>query len=108
FVPDTLAEDGDPLDAMVLLGEPTFPGCEIQARIVAMLDMSDDKGPDQKLLFAPCPIPTGTTSTGSTRSPRTCCGRSSTSSPSTSSSRTRRSTTTAGGAPSGDTVSPPR
>ena len=33
FVPDTLAEDGDPLDALVLLGEPTFPGCEIQGRI---------------------------------------------------------------------------
>jgi len=40
FVPDTLAEDGDPLDALVLLGEPTFPGCEIQGRIVGMLDMA--------------------------------------------------------------------
>ena len=57
FVPDTLAEDGDPLDAMVLLGEPTFPGCEIQARIVAMLDMADDKGPDQKLLVVPLTDP---------------------------------------------------
>ena len=57
FVPDTLAEDGDPLDAMVLLGEPTFPGCEIQARIVGMLDMADDKGPDQKLLVVPLTDP---------------------------------------------------
>jgi inorganic pyrophosphatase len=57
FVPGTLAEDGDPLDAMVLLGEPTFPGCEIQGRIVGMLDMSDDKGPDQKLLVVPLTDP---------------------------------------------------
>jgi inorganic pyrophosphatase len=57
FVPDTLAEDGDPLDAMVLLGEPSFPGCEIQARIVGMLDMADDKGPDQKLLVVPLTDP---------------------------------------------------
>ena len=57
FVPDTLAEDGDPLDALVLLGEPTFPGCEIQVRIVGMLDMADDKGPDQKLLVVPLTDP---------------------------------------------------
>ena len=55
--PHTLAEDGDPLDAMVLLGEPTFPGCEIQARIVGMLDMADDKGPDHKLLVVPLTDP---------------------------------------------------
>jgi inorganic pyrophosphatase len=57
FVPDTLAEDGDPLDALVLLGEPTFPGCEIQARIVGMLDMADDAGRDQKLLVVPLTDP---------------------------------------------------
>jgi inorganic pyrophosphatase len=34
FIPDTLAEDGDPLDALVLVGEPTFPGCHIRARAV--------------------------------------------------------------------------
>src|SRR4029450_13508053 len=57
FVPGTLAEDGDPLAALGLLGEPTFPGCEIQARIVGMLDMADDKGPDQKLLVVPLTDP---------------------------------------------------
>ena len=57
FVPGTLAEDGDPLDALVLLGEPTFPGCEILVRIVGMLDMADDKGPDQKLLVVPLTDP---------------------------------------------------
>src|SRR3954466_9004727 len=50
FVPDTLAEDGDPLDAMVILEEPTFPGCHLRARPVAVFWMSDEKGPDAKLL----------------------------------------------------------
>jgi inorganic pyrophosphatase len=53
FVPGTLAEDGDPLDALVLLSEPTFPGCLIDTRVVGMLDMADDKGRDQKLLVVP-------------------------------------------------------
>jgi inorganic pyrophosphatase len=50
FVPDTLAEDGDPLDAMVILDEPTFPGCHVLARAVAVFWMSDEAGPDAKLL----------------------------------------------------------
>ena len=53
FVPDTLARDGDALDVLVILGEPTFPGCRIAARVLGMLDMSDDKGPDEKLLCVP-------------------------------------------------------
>jgi inorganic pyrophosphatase len=57
FVPGSLAEDGDPLDALVLLSEPTFPGCEIQSRIVGMLDMADDAGRDQKLLVVPLTDP---------------------------------------------------
>jgi inorganic pyrophosphatase len=54
FVPHTLAEDGDPLDAMVILEEPTFPGCHITARPVAVFWMSDEKGPDAKVL---CVVP---------------------------------------------------
>src|SRR5665811_327448 len=50
YIPGTLARDGDPLDALVILGEPTFPGCHIHARVLAMLDMADDKGPDEKIL----------------------------------------------------------
>jgi len=50
FVRDTLAEDGDPLDILVLLDEPTFPGCHITARPVAVFWMSDEKGPDAKVL----------------------------------------------------------
>ncbi len=50
FVPDTLAEDGDPLDALVLLEEPTVPGCYISARPLGILWMEDEKGPDAKLI----------------------------------------------------------
>ena len=50
YVPDTLAEDGDPLDALVLLDDPTFPGCWVTARPVAILWMEDDKGPDAKVI----------------------------------------------------------
>lgn len=50
FVPDTLARDGDHLDALCILGVPTFPGCTISSRILGVLDMTDDKGPDEKLL----------------------------------------------------------
>jgi inorganic pyrophosphatase len=57
FVEDTLAEDGDPLDALVLLDEPTFPGCLIDARVVGMFRMSDEKGPDDKVLCVPAHDP---------------------------------------------------
>lgn len=50
FVPDTLAEDGDPLDVLVLLEDPTFPGCWVNARPVGVLWMADDKGPDAKII----------------------------------------------------------
>ena len=50
FVPDTLADDGDPLDVLVLLDEPTFPGCHITARPVGVFWMSDEKGADAKVL----------------------------------------------------------
>ena len=53
FIPDTLAGDGDHLDALTILGEPTFPGCTIPGRVVGMLDMADDKGPDEKILTVP-------------------------------------------------------
>ena len=49
-MPDTLAEDGDPIDALVLLTEPTFPGCLVHARVIGVFWMHDTKGPDAKLL----------------------------------------------------------
>src|SRR5687767_12998785 len=57
FVPDTLAEDGDPIDVVVLLDEPTFPGCLIRARIIAVYWMRDEEGPDAKLLCVPADDP---------------------------------------------------
>ena len=53
FIPDTLAEDGDPLDALVMLDEPTFPGCYVLARPVAVFWMLDEHGPDAKILTVP-------------------------------------------------------
>lgn len=57
FVPDTLSEDGDPLDALVLVAEPTFPGCYIEAKPVGLFKMVDEKGPDHKLLCVPVADP---------------------------------------------------
>jgi len=53
FVEQTLGQDGDPLDALVLLQEPTFPGCLILARPIGMFRMRDEKGIDDKVLFVP-------------------------------------------------------
>ena len=53
FIEDTLGQDGDPLDALVLLPEPTFPGCLIKARAIGMFRMTDEKGPDEKVLCIP-------------------------------------------------------
>jgi inorganic pyrophosphatase len=53
FVDGTLAEDGDPLDALVLVGDPTFPGCRIRGRTVAVFRMVDQEGPDDKLVCVP-------------------------------------------------------
>jgi len=57
FIPDTLAEDGDHLDILVLVQEPTFPGCLIEARPLGGLDMADEKGPDFKVLAVPVDDP---------------------------------------------------
>ncbi|MGZ6593570.1 MAG: inorganic diphosphatase [Gaiellaceae bacterium] len=53
FIEGTLAEDGDPLDALVLVGDPTFPGCVIRGRAVGLFRMIDEKGPDNKLMCVP-------------------------------------------------------
>jgi inorganic pyrophosphatase len=57
YVEGTLGEDGDPLDALVLVDEPTFPGCLIAARPIAMFAMTDEKGPDAKLVCVPAGDP---------------------------------------------------
>jgi inorganic pyrophosphatase len=53
FIPDTLGEDGDPLDAMVCVSEPTFPGCMIPVKVIALFRMRDDKGVDDKVVCVP-------------------------------------------------------
>lgn len=53
FIPNTLADDGDPLDAMVLLDQPLFPGCVVVGRPVGMLEMIDGGDPDEKILCVP-------------------------------------------------------
>lgn len=53
FVDNTLGQDGDPLDALVLLQEPTFPGCAIRVRTIGMFRMTDEAGGDDKLVCVP-------------------------------------------------------
>ena len=57
YIDNTLAEDGDPLDALVWLDEPTFPGCVVTVRPVAVFWMTDEKGPDAKVLTVPSADP---------------------------------------------------
>lgn len=53
YILDTLGEDGDPLDAMVLDMIPTFPGCTIKSRVVGLFHMQDEHGLDDKVLCVP-------------------------------------------------------
>src|SRR3974377_1615087 len=53
YVPETLAEDGDPVDAMVILEEPTFPGCHIRARPIGGFRLRDEGGADAKGVCVP-------------------------------------------------------
>ncbi len=57
FFPLTLAEDGDPLDVLVLVGEPTFPGCRIRIRPLGVFMMEDQGDPDHKILAVPAGDP---------------------------------------------------
>lgn len=57
FVMDTLGGDGDPLDALIIVEEPTFPGCVVPARPIGTLFMRDGKGEDEKILTVPAGDP---------------------------------------------------
>ena len=57
FILDTLGCDGDPLDALVLVWESTFPGCIIEAKPVGLFKMTDEKGSDEKILCVPIKDP---------------------------------------------------
>ena len=57
YIEGTLGQDGDPLDALVLLEEPTFPGCLITCRVIGMFRMRDENGLDDKVLCVPATDP---------------------------------------------------
>ncbi len=57
FIEGTLGQDGDPLDALVLVPEPTFPGCLIRCRAIGMFRMRDEAGADDKVLCVPADDP---------------------------------------------------
>ncbi len=57
YIEDTLAEDGDPLDALLLIDEPTFPGCVVRARAIGVFRMVDEAGGDDKILCIPAGDP---------------------------------------------------
>ena len=57
YIEDTLGQDGDPLDALVIVREPTFPGCLIESRAVGMYRMTDEAGGDDKVLCVPSTDP---------------------------------------------------
>jgi inorganic pyrophosphatase len=57
FIPGTRAEDGDPVDILVMVSEPTFTGCLLEARPVGLFRMRDEKGEDEKILAVPLADP---------------------------------------------------
>lgn len=57
FIPQTLYDDGDPMDVMVLMSEATFPGCAIAVRPVALMRMVDSGEKDDKILAVPAEDP---------------------------------------------------
>lgn len=52
-IKNTLADDGDPLDALILTNEPTFPGCVVNSKVIGMLIMEDEGGIDNKIIAVP-------------------------------------------------------
>ncbi|SDR71097.1 inorganic pyrophosphatase [Polaribacter sp. KT25b] len=57
FVPETLAQDDDPLDVLVLGHEPTFPMCVCEVKAIGVFHMTDEKGPDEKIICVPVSDP---------------------------------------------------
>jgi inorganic pyrophosphatase len=57
FIPGTKADDGDPLDVLIIVEEPTFPGCRVRIRPIGVLMMRDEKGIDEKILAVPVADP---------------------------------------------------
>ena len=57
YVPETLAPDGDPLDVLVCVSAPTFPGCVVETKVIGLFKMADEKGVDDHVLCVPCSDP---------------------------------------------------
>lgn len=57
FIPNTLALDSDPLDVLVLVTEPTFPGIVMEVKPIGVFHMADEKGPDEKIICVPVSDP---------------------------------------------------
>lgn len=57
LIPRTFYDDGDPLDALVMINEPTFPGCVIEARPIGIFRMLDQDAADDKILAVPARDP---------------------------------------------------
>ncbi len=57
FIPETLALDGDPLDVLVLGAQPTFPMCVMEVKPIGVFHMTDEKGPDEKIICVPVSDP---------------------------------------------------
>jgi inorganic pyrophosphatase len=53
YVPETIAPDGDPLDVLVCVSEPTFPGCVVETKVIGLFRMADEKGPDDHVVCVP-------------------------------------------------------
>jgi len=53
YVPNTLALDGDPLDVLVCVSEPTFPGCVVPSKVIGLFKMADERGDDDHVLCVP-------------------------------------------------------
>ncbi|MGB5553721.1 MAG: inorganic diphosphatase [Flavobacteriaceae bacterium] len=63
FLPESLALDGDPLDVLVLVTEPTFPGCVMEVKPIGVFHMADEKGPDEKVICVPVSDPIANSTT---------------------------------------------
>lgn len=53
FIPGTAAEDGDPIDILALVEQPSFPGCMIDVRVIGLLNMEEEVASDRKILAVP-------------------------------------------------------
>ena len=96
YIPNTHADDGDHLDVLVIVEEPTLPGCYLDARPIGVLRMRDDKGGDDKIICVPVADPRFADVLSSPISHRTGSARSTSSSAHTRRCKASKSTSTAG------------